>query len=314
MKYDVVLMVVPDKLLLLKISMPYIIKNLGVEKIYLVANKECENDIKDSFYNYRNVYYINEDELYDGLSFNKIKEILIELCGDSKRTGWFFQQFLKMVYACHCKNEYYLIFDSDTVPLNTISYFDDNGRPFFITKREYFKPYFDTINVLFDGAVKRVDDKISFIAENMIISKEIMQEIINRISSNDLLEGNSFYEKILKSIDRNVIMNTGFSEFETYGNYVMTFYPDMYGLKKLRTQRLGSFLFGITPNTFQLNWAAEDYDIISFEMHGRRWLQKITKSEKVVKCTSAKKLFNKFIKISNFLDRINGFPVVKIDD
>ena len=314
MKYDVVLMVTIDKIPLLEISIPYIIKNLGADKIYLVANKECENPIKDTFKNYKSVNFINEDNLYEGMTLNSIKEILIDLCGCDKRAGWFFQQFLKMTYAFCCKNDYYLIFDSDTVPLNKITYFDKNGVPFFITKKEYFKPYFDTIKTLFNESVDRFDEKISFIAENMIISKDVMKEMIAEILNNSSLVGNTFYEKILKAIDKDIVMYSGFSEFETYGNYVMKFYPSMYRLKKLRTQRLGSFLFGTNPSKIQLDWASKDYDIMSFESHGKRWLQNKTKSEKVLKRTSAKKLFDRYIKLSNFCDFIRRIPVAKIDD
>lgn len=314
MEYDVVLMVTPDKIPLLKTSYEYLIHNLGANIIFLVGSTKCKEEIEKNFYKENRIVFLDEDQVFPGLNYKVIKNLLELICGDSHRTGWFFQQFLKMAFAYRSEHEYYLVFDSDTVPLNPIAYFDHLDKPSFITKKEYYQDYFNTIDTLFNGRVKRVDKNISYISENMIISKSIMIGMIEEIMKNDLLIGESFYEKIMYAIDKRVIMNTGFSEYETYGNYVMTVYPENYRNIKLRTQRLGSFLFGTIPTKAQLEWAAKDYDIISFEEHGKQWLIKKTKSEKIRSRYTAKELFDKYIKISNFLDLLRGRSVVRIDD
>jgi hypothetical protein len=96
---------------------------------------------------------------------------------------------------------------------------------FFTMKSEHHVPYFKTINVLFDGAIFKLTNK-SFIAEHMMVDKDIMMEIIRKIESNRKINGNKFYEKILYAIDDNEIAGSGFSEFETYGNYVLKYYPE----------------------------------------------------------------------------------------
>jgi hypothetical protein len=134
-------------------------------------------------------------------------------------------------------------------------------------KGEHHVPYFKTINVLFDGDVFKLTNK-SFIAEHMMINKDIMIEIIERIENNKKINGNKFYEKILYAIDRDEISGSGFSEFETYGNYVLKYYPERYCLRELRTLREGShFINKLDINNNVLNWIAKSYDTVSFEDH-----------------------------------------------
>ncbi|MDR2342473.1 MAG: hypothetical protein LBD84_05490 [Campylobacteraceae bacterium] len=134
-------------------------------------------------------------------------------------------------------------------------------------KSEHHVPYFKTINTLFDGVIFKLTNK-SFIAEHMMIDKDIMVEIIERIEKNKKISGNKFYEKILYAIDRNEIIGSGFSEFETYGNYVLKYYPEKYRLRELRMLREGSYFINKKDiNNNVLNWIAKSYDTVSFEDH-----------------------------------------------
>lgn len=311
MDYDAIIMVTPDKLPLLKISYAYLKENLGARNIYLIANKTLEKDILNLWQG--EMLFLDEESIMSGLSIASIRNILQKKCDDDHRAGWFYQQFLKMAYSAVCKDKYYLVWDADTVPLHAINYFVDEKTPCFIVKREYYKEYFDTIGRLFQQKVGRLNPQISYIAENMMIHRDYMQEILAEIMSNESLSGNTFYEKILDAISPEVVSYTGFSEFETYGNYMDTLHPGVYAHRRLRTQRLGSFLFGTDPDREQLEWASKDYDIISFEEHGKQWLRKLTKRIYVRKCFSAKKMFDFFIGISNFCDYICGRPFARID-
>ena len=313
MIYDAIIMVIPENIKLLEKAFPYLCENLGAESIVFVANDSCRSEIDKAFAG-KGYRFLNEDEIFTGMTLLRIKEILLGLCGDSHRAGWFYQQFLKMAYAYKCENRYYLVFDSDTIPLRKIQYFDEDGKPQFIIKREYHAPYFETMKVLFDGEVGRFNRDVSYIAENMIIKKDIMIEIIDKIMDNPHLCGEAFYERILNSISRDVVKDTGFSEFETYGNYVMTFYPGVYNEIRLHTQRRGTFLFGNEPSDEQLRWASKDYDIISFENNGRTWLADKTKDEKIRQKYNAARLFKKYIWLNDLIDRLRFREVIDYDD
>ena len=129
-------------------------------------------------------------------------------------------------------------------------------------------PYFATINRLFNGEVQRFDTKVSFIAEHMIFDCSIVKEIITKIQKNSLLIGNSWWEKILRAIDPADLIGSGFSEFETYGNYVFKFHPDLVKLRSLRTLRQGAYFLGNSPSCEQLDWAGNGFDIVSIESSG----------------------------------------------
>jgi hypothetical protein len=248
--------------------------NLNPRKIIIVADKKVKNHVRENKY----IEFCNEDDLVENLTLNTIKRLMKIITGEDNRSGWYFQQFLKMAYAIKSKTKYYLVWDSDTIPLNHIYFFkniingyggrEGNGKCLFTMKGEHHVPYFKTINTLFDGIVFKLTNK-SFIAEHMMIDRDIMIEIIEKIEKNKKVNGNKFYEKILYAIDRNEITGSGFSEFETYGNYVLKYYPERYCLRELRTLREGSnFINKADINNNILNWIAKSYDTVSFEDHG----------------------------------------------
>jgi hypothetical protein len=203
----------------------------------------------------------------ENLTLIKIKEIMENITGTPERSSWYFQQFIKMAYAYKCRRKYYLIWDSDTIPLNKIAFWDSNGKGLFTMKTEYHIPYFKTIEKLFCGEIAKLTNK-SFIAEHMLVNKDCMLNLLRKIENNKILEGTSFYEKIMYAINRNDIKGSGFSEFETYGNYILKYYPYLYNMRELRTYREGAMLIRKDIiSTEILKWVSKDYDTISFEEH-----------------------------------------------
>ena len=72
---------------------------------------------------------------------------------------------------------------------------NNNGKPFFDVKTEYHEPYFITMKNIFPELGKKYD--YSFISEHMIINTKLMKNMINRISNNKNLIGDTWYEKII---------------------------------------------------------------------------------------------------------------------
>lgn len=211
------------------------------------------------------IEFVPEDFLIPGLTFLNVKNLLDQRkVGASKRAGWYFQQFLKMGYARVCKEESYVIWDADTIPLQKIDFFSLSGKPFLNLKEEYNKPYFDTIDRLL-GMHKCIEK--SFICENMLIKTNRMNEMLDKIEENPNISGMSFWEKIINAIDICALENSGFSEFETYGTYVMNNYPHEYELREFNSFRFGHALFGRNPSKEQLDWIGRKYSAIALE----RW-------------------------------------------
>lgn len=259
-EFDVLIMVTEKSLGILRSMIPYCRQNIKAKKIYLVAPARIRHAVEDI----HGTFFVDETMVYPGLTLGKVETIMESISGKKERAGWYLQQFLKMAWAYKCEDEAYIVIDADTIPLNPLYFMNEDGQYLFTQKIEHHKPYFDTIDVLFSGDVKRAGD-FSFIAEHMIFDRQIMKEMISKIEQDTALMGDRFFEKILRAIDPFDINGSGFSEFETYGNYMFKFYNDKVVLRKLRTQREAVFLLGSAPSKEQLDWAKQDYDIISIE-------------------------------------------------
>lgn len=260
-KWTVIIPIVQNKVYLQELITERIFKYLQCKKIIFIgSNKVCEK-----IHVNEKVNYIDEDLLYEGLSYESVQNELILMNTDGKRTGWYLQQFIKMAYSMVCADDFYIVWDSDLIPLREIKHYDEATNKYLFTmKQEFHKPYFDTINVLFQGSVKKTVDK-SFIAEQMIISRKIMQSLITEIGNDDKM----FWKKILHSCNVEELPKSGFSEFETYGNYVFcrNEYKNIYNLRTLSCCRKGGSFIGIHPSNSVLTWASKDLDMISIEIN-----------------------------------------------
>lgn len=226
-----------------------------------------------------NINVMDENKLLKGLTLETITEYLSQY-GLGKRAGWYFQQFLKLAYAYKCKYEYYISWDADTIPIRKMNFFDGE-TPVFSIKKEYHKPYFNTLYRLFQ-IDKQIED--SFIAEHMIFKKEYVLELISEILCR--YPEDPWYISILKNIDIKEITPSGFSEFETYGSYVMYKHKNSYLLKEITAIRIGKCIFDEQLSEDILKWLAQDFYTISFEKN----------QEKMIKVSWYKnKLFRKFI-------------------
>ena len=198
---------------------------------------------------------------------NLIKLFIYKGINETDRVGWYEQQFLKMSYSRICKNDYYLLWDADTIPIKKINMFD-NGYPIFDIKREYHEPYFNTIKLLLPNLRF---SKFSYISEHMIIKTEFMKNLLEQIEKNTNIKGTNFWDKILMSIDKKDIIQSGFSEFETYGSFVDTYFPNYYKHREWSSKReIGKF-FGKIDNLCQndFDWLSKDFNSISFEKWDR---------------------------------------------
>ena len=209
----------------------------GIKNIILIGNEEINHLIKEKKYSLNfPIIFINEKLLID---IDKIKQLIkIKNKNAVRRSGWYIQQFLKMVYSRLCHDKFYLVWDSDTIPIKKVKMFNNDGKPIFHVKTEYYRPYFITIKKIFPELGKKYN--YSFISEHMIINTNLMKNMIKRINFNKNLHGDIWYEKIINCIDINELPKSGFSEFETYGTFVKEYYKQIYDIKPWKSLRLRS--------------------------------------------------------------------------
>jgi hypothetical protein len=133
------------------------------------------------------------------------------------RSGWIFQQLIKLNADSISKEEFLFVIDADTV-LTTNQIFHVGGKCIFLCSDEYHEPYYITFEKIFGYKVK---SKISFVAHQILFNRFRLLEMKNEIE----LKHNKRWDCVISSLlDHNE--NSSFSEYEIYANWMFIHYPD----------------------------------------------------------------------------------------
>ena len=236
-------------------------ENLPVDKICVIGSCIVKDMLPKED---DRLSFILEEQLIDP---QRVKDLIANRAGKEavKRAGWYIQQFVKMQYSRICEDEYYLLWDSDTIPVKKIELFSEDGIPFLDCKTEYHKAYFDTMEKLFPGMKKNTDK--SYISEHMLINSKLMRNMLDAIEAQESILGDTVDEKIINAINVEDVPKSGFSEFETYGTDVTSFYEKAYLIRDWHSMRYGAFFFDGSGalSSEQMQWISKAYDAISFE-------------------------------------------------
>ena len=266
-------------------------KYLDVKKFVVIGNDRVRIKIKEHDDN--RVQFVDENQF---VSYSEIKSIIQRVSNNDekcmRRTGWYLQQFLKFSYSLICDDEYYLLWDADTMPIHRHDMFNGD-RIFFDMKTEHHKPYYDTFSKIFPQYGRR--NELSYISEHMIVKTTIMRKLIDEIKELNI-SGETWYEKILNAVDINDLAESGFADYETYGLYCLNKYPDLYVERKWDSLRPASSFFKYEKmRDCDYKWLLKDYDAVSFEASRKvkRIINIICRSSYIQKKYSCKKLLEK---------------------
>ncbi|MFA6074533.1 MAG: DUF6492 family protein [Negativicutes bacterium] len=178
--------------------------------------------------------------------------------GKWNRSGWLFQQFLKWSEIIP-DTENYLVLDADTVFVRPVV-FENNRRNIFLLSDEKNSAYLRCYERLF-GYVPKAS--LSFVAHCMLINKTKLRILKNEIESKFSLK---WYQAIMNSIDYSEI--SGFSEYETYGNWMLENYPEETDL--LYWSNYSTSRINIDYQTLVKKYSSE-YCSVSFHYHESRF-------------------------------------------
>ena len=241
---------------------------LPISEIIFIGSEGLEKYVveeKNSYPEPERIKYLNENDLIPFDSVYSAMKACVSEAGytmnENSRPGWYYQQFLKMAFSERAEGEYYMSWDADTVPIRKIEMFNKEGNPFFDIKPEYMPGYFVTIKKLF-GIDKQIEK--SFVSEHMLFNTGYMKELISEIEGLELA-GKSFFEKIFygMGIDN---MKRGFSEFETFGSWMLSRHSEKYALRDWSSMRLGGYFLESSKLSEQdIEWLSRDFDAITFE-------------------------------------------------
>ena len=158
-----------------------------------------------------------------------------------QRYGWYLQQFIKIeaLRRLGQKNIRGVIWDADTVPLKAIDFFSPTAVNFF-HGNEYHLPYFQTIDRLLklDRVVPH-----SFIAQSFPCEPHWVSAFCEEIESS---HQKPWWKAIIDCIDFE--QKSGFSEYETLGNFVAHRFPGEWRWSDIPWERKGYTRFGSPAN------------------------------------------------------------------
>lgn len=266
--YNIIIPVIYRDYSFLRTTIKYIKRYLCPIRIYIITDIRFKRFLPKEIVDDEKCVIVDENTLLEGMNLDSIDKEFSKLGRTIIGAGWYFQQFLKMAFALsdYCDTDYYLSWDSDTIPLRKIDFYNEDGKPYFTMKTEHHRPYFVALERLL--GITKTNNR-SYIAENMMFNKSIMIELINKIQSNKQIEGNLWYEKIIFAIEPESVSPMGFSEFETYGNYCFNFHPDFYQERTLPSFRSGGLIQGRFVSDRVLKQLSFDLDTVSFEIYDR---------------------------------------------
>jgi hypothetical protein len=264
MDFELLILTIERDVEKLAFGMPLLRRYLSPSRTVFVASKACLTCLESAGIPQEGDLTIPEDEILGGLQLSFVRELLKARGADPRRCGWYFKQLVIFAYAARPEAaELYLVWDADTVPLREMSFFDQEGRVIFDVAPDLHLPYFETMKNMI-GVERQVD--YSFISDHMLLEKKIALALIDRIVGGQVPTGEVLARKALSAIsDEGLIGSCGFSEYETYGNFVAANFPDRFVVRQSSRTRMGSSFFGLPPSRTGLFALSLKYSWANFE-------------------------------------------------
>jgi hypothetical protein len=224
---DLFIPVAPKDEKKLKFVIEYAKEYTEIKDIFICSPHTITNKIQDSCIN-----YINDKDVLDIPDKSFI----------GFRPNWTYQQFLKLFFS-QSNSDYYFALDADTIIVNKLNLFDSAGKPIWYYGWEQNNfPYF-----LFNKKFFNLDKTLQHTGIGDL-------GLFNRNITKAFLDTTGFKtpESLLRHIGPKTNVLFHFSEYETYANFVDTYFNKLYTFKFLNQKNLGRDL-----NQGQ-DWTVED--------------------------------------------------------
>lgn len=202
------------------VVIPILQKDLKILPLCLEGVRHCVvNHVKDiyivspwdarivEFCKDQKLIYVDEASLFD-FSPQDMKLIV----GNHNRSGWLFQQFIKLSGKLGtCEN--YLCIDADHILIRPHVFLTAKGLPVFYKSSEYHKPYIDSVKRLIG---QNHFAFLSYVAHKMCFNKTKLKKLHQMLEEKG--KGKTWTQVIIDSYDRRE--GSGVSEFQLYAHYV----------------------------------------------------------------------------------------------
>lgn len=214
---DVVIPCVEKDLCTLDLCIDGIKKNGTNIRRVIVISKQKLTDMAE-WYDEKN-YPFSFEDIANALAHGDM-ELEHALLKKGSRTGWYYQQLLKLYAPIVIPNisTNVLILDADTIFLNPVTFLNENGAGLYNPGIEYNPPYFKHAQLLIPGFYKLFDQD-SGISHHMIFQKPVLTELFELVESTHLTDFWKIFCQLVSPEDLNY---SGASEYEIYFNYVFS--------------------------------------------------------------------------------------------
>ncbi len=183
--------------------------------IYIIAPTTEKNLI--SFCERNNIKFVDEKSV---LGYGK--DAINYTFNGINRSGWLFQQLLKLSGDKFIQNKKYIIIDSDTLLLNP-HHFLENGKYVFFENSEWNEPYFKSFQNLFGYTAPH---KLSLTSHMMIFDVDKLDEMKKEIETKHKMSWDKAY---IKCCDFSA--PSGISDYDTYAQWMIRNHPNEVLLK-----------------------------------------------------------------------------------
>lgn len=219
--FDIVICLGPNDLNIINLMIEYTKNNIiGFRNIYIISyDKNIK--INDCIIIDENIFPFNKNYIKNYIyPNNNLNE---------DRSGWYFQQLLKLYAIFIIDNilDNILILDADTIFFKKTIFFENN-IPLYNYSDENHLPYYEHMNKL-HPSLKKEDINKSGICHHMILQKNVLIDLINMIEN---YHNKPFYEVFVENSNPNIISSA--SEYEIYFNYMLQYIPNnLFKFRKL---------------------------------------------------------------------------------
>lgn len=212
LEVDIIIPAIKKDLDILPLTVESVRKNLmhPIGDIYIVGPKLKEIEV---FCRDHECVFKDEDSVVPV----RLKDIDYKVRGVD-RSGWIFQQLLKLGANKISNKDHFYIIDADTILVQPQK-FEDKGKIIFLASDEYNIPYFESFKRIFKS---EISPAFSFVAHQMLFSRDKLEEFREEIEKKN--EDKPWYQAIIDNLDPNE--TSSFSEYETYGNWMKKAYPE----------------------------------------------------------------------------------------
>lgn len=188
----------------------------------------CKNFIKHPIHN---IYIVGESSstilntcIQLGVKFIEEKEVLgyDKHCIDysvngNDRSGWLFQQLLKLNADQISSTENFLVLDADTIFVRD-HVFLRKKKTILDLSEERHEPY----HIVYKRILQEeTTSMLSFVTHYMLLNKKVLKQLKSDIEK---IHKKTWDTVIIEQMDKND--ESGFSEYELYGNYLKSRFPE----------------------------------------------------------------------------------------